>query len=110
MARMSGLVLALCSSLLTLGALEIAARYVTDPTDGHADVIALTADARAHSVLMKSDDPELIYRTRPNYTRDGLRISNAQGVLRPDDIAVEKPAGTFRVVVVGDSIAAGHPL
>jgi lysophospholipase L1-like esterase len=110
MARISGLLLALCSSLLTLGALEVAARYTTDPTDGHADILALTADARAHSVLMKSDDPELIYVTRPNYSRDGIRISNGQGVLRPDDVAVDKPAGTFRVAVVGDSIAAGHPL
>jgi hypothetical protein len=36
----------LLSTLLTLGALEIVARYWSDPTEGNADIVALGADAR----------------------------------------------------------------
>jgi lysophospholipase L1-like esterase len=72
--------------------------------------VALTGDARTSSVLMKSDDPELLYVTRPGYTRNGVRISEAHGILRSDDVDVVKPHNTVRIAVIGDSIAAGHPL
>lgn len=106
----SPLVLSALSTLLTLGLLEAGARIWADPTDGQADVLAMTNDARTSSIVMKSPDPELIYVTRPNYMRDKTRMSEAHGVLRSTDVTVEKPAGTFRVAVLGDSIAAGHPL
>jgi hypothetical protein len=102
--------LSLASIVVTLSALEVAARYWADPTGGNADIVALAGDARTTSVLMKSDDRELLYVTRPGYTRDGVRISEAHGILRPDDVEVSKPRGTVRISVVGDSIAAGHPL
>ena len=100
----------LSSIAITLGMLELAARHWADPTGGNAGILALTGDARRSSVLMKSDDPELIYVTRPGYAKNGVRISEAHGILRPDDVEVAKPPGTVRVAVVGDSIAAGHPL
>src|SRR5262245_53656421 len=103
-------VLSLCSILITAGALEVGARVWADPTGGNGEIVALAGDARRASVLMKSPDPELIYVTRPGYVHDGIRISEAHGILRPDDVAVAKPPGTFRIAVVGDSIAAGHPL
>jgi lysophospholipase L1-like esterase len=103
-------VLSLCSILITAGALEVGARVWADPTGGNSDIVAFADDARRASVLMKSPDPELIYVTRPGYVRDGVRISEAHGILRSDDVTVVKPAGTFRIAVVGDSIAAGHPL
>ena len=102
--------LSLSSIAVTVGALEVGARYWADPTGGNADIVALTEDARTASVLMKSDDPELLYVTRPGYTRDGVRISEAHGILRPDDVDVAKPHGAVRIAVIGDSIAAGHPL
>jgi lysophospholipase L1-like esterase len=72
--------------------------------------VALGEEARARSVHMTSSDRDLVYVTRPNYVRDGVRISEAHGVLRADDVEVAKPEGTFRIAVIGDSIAAGHPL
>ena len=57
-----------------------------------------------------SPDPELVYVTRPRYTTNGVAISEAHGILRATDVPEEKPAGTFRVVVLGDSIAAAHPI
>lgn len=110
MRRALAVVPPLLSTVLTLGALEVAARAWSDPSGGNADLLAFTGEARTSSVLIKSSDPGLIYVTRPGYVKDGIRISNGQGVLRPDDVPVHKPAGTFRIVVLGDSIAAGHPL
>ena len=102
--------LSLTSIVVTVGALEVGARHWADPTGGNADIVALTEDARTASVLMKSADPELLYVTRPGYTKNGVRISEAHGILRPDDVDVPKPHGTVRIAVIGDSIAAGHPL
>lgn len=101
---------ALLSTTLTLTVLELGARRWSDPTEGNAEIVALGADARAMSAVMASPDPEILYVTRPNYTRDEVRISDVNGVLRSDDVTVAKPAGTWRAAVVGDSIAAGHPL
>jgi len=103
-----GLVL---TSILVLSAvLELAVRVFGDPSGGHQDILAQSAQARANSVHVKSDDPELIYVTRPSYATNGVRISEAHGILRSVDVAEGKPAGTFRIVVLGDSITAAHPL
>jgi lysophospholipase L1-like esterase len=102
--------LGLASVFVTLAALEIGARFLADPTAGNAEIAAQGAQARAESVHVKSSDPELIYVTRPDYRTNGIRISEAHGVLRAEDVPVAKPAGAFRVAVLGDSITAAHPL
>ena len=102
--------LSLASVALTLLALEIAARFLADPTGGHRDLLALREEARRSSVHVAADDPELVYVTRPGYVTNGVRISEAHGIVRSDDVTVEKPAGVFRVAVLGDSIAAAHPV
>jgi lysophospholipase L1-like esterase len=59
---------------------------------------------------MKSDDPELVYVTRPDYTTNGVRISEAHGILQAADASEKPPEGVFRIAILGDSIAAAHPL
>ena len=103
-----GLVL---SSILAVSAvLELGVRVFGDPSGGHKDILAQSAQARAKSVHVKSEDPELIYVTRPSYATNGVRMSEAHGILRSVDVGERKPPGTFRIVVLGDSITAGHPL
>jgi lysophospholipase L1-like esterase len=98
------------SVTLTLLALELGFRLFGDPSGGFADVLKQSRQAREYSVHMKSDDPELVYVTRPGYVTDGVRISESHGILQSRDVPVAKPAGTCRIAVLGDSIAAGHTL
>lgn len=57
-----------------------------------------------------SDDPVLVYELTPGAVgeRDGIRIRiNAEG-FRDDPFPGPRRPGEFRVVVVGDSVTAGH--
>lgn len=108
--RLANVAIAALSVLLTASALEIAARFFSDPTGGNAALVAEGRKARAMSVHVKSDDPELIYVTRPDYVTNGVHISESHGVVRGSEVSEKKPADTFRIAVLGDSIAAAHPL
>jgi lysophospholipase L1-like esterase len=99
----------LASILLTLGALEVGARFFSDPSGGNAALVAQGAEARAKSVHVKSDDPELIYVNRPSYARDGVQFTEAHGIVRGRDVS-EAKGGAYRIAVLGDSIAAAHPI
>lgn len=63
-------------------------------------------EARANGPYVASDDPVLVYEYRPDHYRDGVRITEANGLIRPDDLPVEKPHGEIRIAVLGDSISA----
>jgi lysophospholipase L1-like esterase len=105
------LALFVASVLVTLGALELLARRFSDPTGGYAHILAQAGDARAKSVHVASPDPELVYVTRPDVRLEsGVRISESHGILRGSEVSVAKPDGVFRIAVLGDSIAAAHPL
>lgn len=104
------LAMVVVSTALTLAALEIGFRRLGDPSDGFADILKQSTQARENSAHVKSDDPELVYVTRPGYETNGVRISEAHGILQSRDAPVDKPEGTFRICVLGDSIAAGHTL
>jgi len=67
-------------------------------------------EARRSSIWTRSDDPLLIYVHRPDYRKDGVRQTEAHGILSPDDVSVDKPAGTLRILLLGDSIGAGLTL
>lgn len=60
------------------------------------------------SMYRRSDNPILFYELRPGATRELYSI-NSQG-FRDHECSEQKPAGTFRIVVLGDSIAWGHML
>jgi lysophospholipase L1-like esterase len=108
--RLHVLLVVVVSTAVTLAALEAAFRLFGDPSGGFGDVLKQSKQARESSAHQKSEDPELVYVNRPGYVADGVRISEAHGILRPRDVSVQKPAATFRIAVLGDSIAAGHTL
>ena len=62
------------------------------------------------TIWLKSNDPELIYIHRPNYYYGKVRITEAHGILCTRDVSLKKSAGKYRIVVLGDSIAAGLSL
>ncbi len=99
------------SVVLTLGSLELLARLFADPSGGYAHILAQADEARATSVHVRSEDPELIYVTRPDVRlKNGVRLSESHGILRTTEVAVARPQRVFRIAVLGDSVAAAHPL
>jgi lysophospholipase L1-like esterase len=108
--RLHVLLVVVVSTAVTLAALETCFRLFGDPSGGFADILKQSKQAREGSAHQKSEDPELVYVNRPGYVADGVRISEAHGILRPRDVPVLKPPQTFRIAVLGDSIAAGHTL
>ena len=83
---------------LILGVAEIWLRLTTPGVDGETAVIH-----------RRSADPELIYELRPgaDTIREGVPVRiNAQG-FRDDPFPTERVEGELRIVVLGDSVAAG---
>jgi lysophospholipase L1-like esterase len=90
------LLLALVALLLSLGIGEVVVRQL------HLAPEVTRIEIRTPwAVFVPSANDVLLYEPKPN-TRD----INAYGV-RDFPFAVEKPAGTFRIVVLGDSIGFG---
>jgi len=74
-----------------------------------AELLARVFDPGVQVVFRESiafsEDPALVYELRPG-ARDGKhRISSAG--LRDDETPREKPAGTFRIAAIGDSLTHG---
>lgn len=85
--------------------LEIGQR-VADNRRGLYDMTELRRWAREESLYKKSEDPVLLYERRADHTTEGRRYTVASGILRTEPVTTEKPLDTYRVVVMGDSIAA----
>ncbi len=88
--------------LITALALEVAFR-ITYSLNGR---FAETKSARTSGIFVKSANPALIYEHRPDFFRDGARITDSHGIKRSERVPVEKPPGETRIVVLGDSISA----
>jgi len=57
------------------------------------------------SIYRASSDPLLLYEYRPDYIADGRRWTESAGILRATDVPRTKPAGVFRIAVLGDSVS-----
>lgn len=71
-----------------------------------AEIEAQADQARTDSIWIASEDPVLVYVHRQNYTKDGVRLTESHGILSRQEISLHKAPDTFRVVVLGDSVAA----
>lgn len=65
-------------------------------------------DVHYYEIFERVSDPDLLYLPRPDFARGAVRI-NSHG-FRDREFPVAKPPGTFRIVVLGDSIVWGHRL
>ena len=63
--------------------------------------------ARSSSIWIQSENPALIYQHRPNYIKNGIQVTERNGILRAEDAACQAPPDVFRIAVFGDSVAAG---
>ena len=63
-------------------------------------------DIQANSIWVKSNDPILIFKNRPDYLKEGIKYTDENGILTPFKISKQKPVNTFRIVLLGDSISA----
>ncbi len=98
--------LAVVAIVTALTLAEIGLR-VLHHSQGHYSTTDAAQRAREQSIWRVSPDPELVYVHRSSVTgRSGARL-DAHGVLRVGETILAKPDGMCRVVVLGDSIAAG---
>jgi lysophospholipase L1-like esterase len=91
--------LAVCSALVAFGLCEVAARMV----------FPAPPDPGRQPQIVYRYDPELRYVLSPNqkgWIDDGLIKVNALG-FRGREVSVPKPAGRFRIMVIGDSLTLG---
>ncbi len=96
-------ILAAVVTALCLGAGEAVLRMTSDPAEGYGDILEQREQARQHSLYQAHADPEILYELRSSYGN----LTNSAGTIGTEEVTLEKPAGTSRVVVLGDSISAG---
>lgn len=96
--------LALLAVLLTLGVLEMAVRV--------AGVGGASRAPGRRAVLAPAEHPDLEYAPEPGASGivDRVPVSINSYGFRDREFALEKPEGTRRIVVLGDSIAFGNGL
>lgn len=99
--------LAIFSLLLVLAVIEIALRIAG--YNPFKDI--LDKDSRA-IFIQPSSNPQRIYEAKPLASGYGweTQISINRHGFRGRDYTLEKPPGTFRIVVIGDSITFGNRL
>ena len=66
--------------------------------------------ALASAIWMRSEKRELIYQHRPGDVKDGVRMTEAHGILRPTDVPLGKASGVYRIAAIGDSVGAAIKL
>ncbi len=65
-------------------------------------------DVHYYEIFQRVSDPDLLYVPKPGFAHGAVSI-NSHG-FRDREFPVTKPPGTFRIVVLGDSIVWGHRL
>ena len=111
------LLLAAASTLLALAALEASFRAVAFLEGRHSFEAALTRGARLApgasaslgDLIRPSRDPDIVYELAPDLHVSflGAPLSTSHAGFRDREYSPEKPAGTFRVLGLGDSIMFG---
>lgn len=104
---LSNFLIVFLSFLLTLAAIELMLRLIDyNPLGG-----LLQNEERA-VFIRPSSNPERIFEATPNTSGKGwgTEVSINSSGFRGHDYTQEKPAGVYRVVVIGDSIAFGNNL
>ena len=92
--------------IVAFGILEIVSRFAYQSNKAYRQLIDTAERAKTSSVWMASPDPELIYVHRPNYWKNGIRVTEAHGLLHPEDVPEQAEPEVFRIALVGDSIVA----
>lgn len=93
---MQKLLVLLIASALSLGVLEALVRWLD-----LAPTIAPIEIGTRHGAFVLSEDPRLVYVPKP-----GVRDVNAYGI-RGVERPIAKATGSYRIVVLGDSVAFG---
>jgi lysophospholipase L1-like esterase len=91
--------LAVCAALLTLGLCELAARAL----------LPAPPNPTREPQIVYLSDPEIRYVNLPNqkgWIDDGFVTINSRGFRGPEVVS-PKPAGRFRLVIIGDSLTFG---
>jgi len=113
--RLAYIALIYCLFLLLLGAIEVVTRLTMTPVSS-LDLFVATPQQK----LQVSDpkqagifegDPLLLWRLKPNLNHavwDFTVLSTNPQHFRADYPIVTKPAGTFRIVCLGDSVTFGY--
>lgn len=105
-ARLATFVLGVCSLLFCLGAIELFAQWIYGRPGMH---FGIEMWKYARDVKMRSEKPEMSHQHRPNAKAFLMGVDvniNSLG-LRDREIGVVKPADTYRILVLGDSITFG---
>ena len=111
--------------VLGLGALELTARYLDRPKAGQefeniADLRAAMRTSGQHKaqsdgsspfvdIISENPSDKILYELRPNLktTFTSVPIRTNSFGMRGPEVSKEKPAGTYRIALLGDSFAFG---
>lgn len=89
-------------TLFVVGELYLGAKYAKE----HDRLASLVARSESGSCFTSSSNPTLIYTFIPNKTENNCH-TNSNGY-RDYEYSHQKDANTFRIMVIGDSVAQGH--
>ncbi len=100
--RLLKLIVVLVTSLGCFLALEVGLRLFGKDRSYRGDGL----------MIVPSDDPQRIFEMRPSYSVpfEGSLIQTNSAGFRDAEFALEKPQGTFRIAIVGDSVTFGWGL
>lgn len=103
------LLFALIALLMILGGAEIGLRLLGFHYQRNLSFMQFNFPNPRELHQIFEPDPKLLWRMRPGFTFGaGFGVLNREGFRGPEFIK-EKPAGTYRIVALGDSVTFGQP-
>jgi hypothetical protein len=103
-----GLIISSITFLVLLGALELTG-YIWEKNASQGEFgWTLVASRRQKQEFRGSaDQPYFVYQPEKDYLWEGIPVHINSHGLRENEVAIPKPAGTYRLLNVGDSIVYG---